>query len=149
MFLEYQSIYSCFLSKITDKKILKYSEEDFEEIALDYLHNTIAITYIRNLFQEITFDDLLKTIEFKLIKSIDKISDENFVKNTIAEGMVIQWMNQNLDTDLSLAVIIGGKEEKMLKNDYKANLSRLNDLEKKLQKSVRNYGYYNGKYSEK
>ena len=109
MFLEYQSIYSCFLSKITDKKILKYSEEDFEEIALDYLHNTIAITYIRNLFQEITFDDLLKTIEFKLKKSIDKISDENFVKNTIAEGMVIQWMNQNLDTDLSLAVIIGGK----------------------------------------
>ena len=88
MFLEYQSIYSCFLSKITDKKILKYSEEDFEEIALDYLHNTIAITYIRNLFQEITFDDLLKTIEFKLKKSIDKISDENFVKNTIAHSVV-------------------------------------------------------------
>ena len=83
MFLEYQSIYSCFLSKITDKKILKYSEEDFEEIALDYLHNTIAITYIRNLFQEITFDDLLKTIEFKLKKSIDKISDENFASKVI------------------------------------------------------------------
>ena len=41
---------------------------------------------------------------------------------------------------------MGGKEEKTILNNYKNNIARLNSLENKLRKTIRDYGYINNEY---
>ena len=68
---------------------------------------------------------------------------EAVVKNIFAQGLKICWMEQQIDKSVSLATVVGGKEEKTILNNYKNNISRLDSLERKLKKTIRDYGYYN------
>ena len=81
-----------------------------------------------------------------LNNSIDEASDNYFVKDILAQGMVICWMQQQIDKAVSLATVIGGKEEKTILNNYKNNIARLEELKVYLRKVIRDYGYFNNDY---
>ena len=68
------------------------------------------------------------------------------MKEIFAQGMVIGWMRPQIDKNINLAAFIGGKEEKTMLNNYKANIERLERLERNLQKFIRNYCYLNNDY---
>lgn len=146
--MEYKKIYSRFLSRIKDKNLLKLSSDDFYDLMSDYLHNSVSNPMVRKLFTTLLLNDEVQELEYELINSIDEKSDYEFVIEIISQSLVIQWMTHNLDTDLSLALTIGGKEEKVLKNNLKDNYARLDALDKQLQRTIRNHGYYNGTYSK-
>lgn len=59
--------------------------------------------------------------------------------------MVIAWMSPEIDNLVNLAPVIGGKEEKVLLNNYKPNIERQRSLEIKLQKYIRDHAYYQAK----
>ncbi len=145
--MEYNTIYSRFLSRTNPQKLLSLSLDDFNEIMCDYLHNAVSQPMIRKLFSSLSLDDEVQTLSYVLSDSIDDDSDEEFVTDILTQAIVIQWMRHQIDTDMSLAMMIGGKEEKMLKNDLSTNITRVNSLDHKLERSIRNHGYYHGSYS--
>lgn len=144
--MDYELIYGKFLSKIDDPKLLTYDEEALYEILYDYLTSTLANPDIRKLFKTLSVDDEGKKVIYTMNVSIDEYSDTNFILEIIAKGMVIQWMTQKLDTALSLATVIGGKEEKMIRNEYKNNMARLKELKVELKKMIRDSNYIDNSY---
>ena len=145
--MTYEEIYSQFYSKETDPTFFKkYSKDEAYELMRNWLHSIVAIPYVRKCFSTITLDDEILELTFELANSVDEDSDNYFVKDIFAQGMVICWMQQQIDKATSLATVVGGKEEKTILNNYKNNIARLKELKVELRKTIRDYGYINNDY---
>ena len=145
--MTYEEIYSQFYSKKTDPTFFqKYSKDEAYELMKNWLHSLVAMPYIRKCFSTITLDDEILEMTFVLKNSINEESDNYFVKDIFAQGLAICWMRQHIDKAVSLATVIGGKEEKTILNNYKNNMARLEQLEVQLRKAIRDYGYINNEY---
>ena len=149
--MTYEEIYSQFYLKETDPNLFKnLSKEYAYEMFRGWLHSIAAIPYVRKRFSTLTLNDELYELTFELANSIDKTdnkaSDAEFVKEVFAQGMVICWLKKEVDSVLNTAKVMGTKEEKMMLNNYKPNMMRLESLEKDLRKFIRDYGYFNNSY---
>lgn len=124
-----------------------YKDEKFaREVMKEWLHEIGSIPYVRQAFSVLEFDDELDELTYKLNNSVNKESDDDFVKRIFSDGFVICWMRPKVETSVNLAFIIGGKDEKKLHDNYKINIERLEQLEIKLKKYIRDYGYHFGKH---
>ena len=148
--MTYEEIYSRFYLKETDSNLFKLPKEDAYEMMCEWLHTVAAMPYVRKRFVTLTLNDELYELTFELVNSIDKTdnktSDNEFVKELFAQGMVICWMRPQIETNINLAVMMGTNEEKVMLNNYKANIARLESLEKNFKKFIRDYGYFNNSY---
>ncbi len=145
--MTYEEIYSQFYSKQTDPTFYKkYSKEEAYDLMKNWLHSLVGTPYIRKCFSSITLDDNILELTFKLNLSIDDESDNYFVKDVFAQGMVICWEQQQIDKITNMAAVLGGKEEKSLLNNYKNNMTRVKTLEVNLRKFIRDYGYVYNEY---
>ena len=143
--MKYEEIYSRSYMKKYDPKF--YEDKQFAyDTMKEWLHDIIALPYVRKAFSSITLDDELEELTYELKKSIDVDSDNDFVKKVFTDGFVICWMRPQIDSVLNLAFIIGGKDEKKIQSNYKTNIERLEYLERNLKKYIRDYGYHNGTY---
>ena len=144
--MTYEEIYSQFYLKETDPSLFKLSKDDAYAKMCSWMHSVAAIPRVRKCFSKLTFNDELNELTFELNNSIDEDSDKEFVKELFAQGMVICWMQQQIDKTVSLATVVGGKEEKTILNNYKNNIARLEELKVYLRKVIRDYGYFNNDY---
>lgn len=145
--MTYEEIYSQFYSKIDDPTFFKkYSKDEAYDLMRVWLHSVVALPYLKKRFSSISLDDEILELTFVLENPIDEDSDDYFVKDILAQGMVICWMQQKIDKAVSLATVVGGKEEKTILNNYKNNIARLNDLKVQFRKIIRDYGYLNNEY---
>ena len=145
--MTYEEIYSQFYSKIDDSTFFKkYSKDEAYDLMRTWLHSIVALPYLKNRFSSIVLDDEVLTLTFELVNPVDVDSDYYFVKDIFAQGMVICWMQQKIDKAVSLATVIGTKEEKTILNNYKNNIARLEDLKVQFRKIIRDYGYVNNNY---
>lgn len=144
--MTYEEIFSQFYLKETDPSLFKLSKEDAYEKMKGWLHMVAAIPHVRKKFSTLTLNDDIEELDFTLVNSVDEDSDKDFVKEVFAQGMVICWMRPQIERNINLAVVIGGKEEKSMLNNYKPNIARLETLENNLKKFIRDYGYLNNDY---
>lgn len=145
--MTYEEIYSQFYSKIDDPTFFKkYSKDEAYELMRTWLHETAAIPYFRKCFSSITLDDEIIELTFVLKNSVDEDSDSYFVRELFAQGLRICWMQQEVDKIVNLAAVIGGKDEKMLLNNYKNNILRLEQLKNDFRKTIRDRGYIYNDY---
>ena len=145
--MTYEEIYSQFYSKQTDPTFFKkYSKEEAYDLMKNWLHSLVGTPYIRKCFSSITLDDNVLELTFELNNPIDDESDNYFVKDIFAQGMVICWEQQQIDKITNMAAVLGGKEEKSLLNNYKNNMNRLKTLKVNLRKFIRDYGYVYNEY---
>lgn len=144
--MTYEEIYSQFFSKEIDPTFFKYSKDEAYELMKNWLHSIVAIPYVRKCFSTITLDDELLELAFELVNPVDDASDNYFVKDILAQGLVICWMQQQVDKITNLATVIGGKDEKKILDPYKNNMARLQELKVQLRKTIRDYGYINNSY---
>lgn len=145
--MTYEEIYSQFYSKIDDPNFFKkYSKDEAYDLMKSWLHSVVGLPYLKKRFSSIALDDEILELTFELVNSVDEDSDNFFVKDILAQGMVICWMQQKIDKAVSLATVIGGKEEKTILNNYKNNMTRLNELKIQFRKVIRDYGYINNDY---
>ena len=145
--MTYEEIYSQFYSKKTDPTFFtKYSKEEAYDLMKDWLHSIVGIPYVKKCFSSITLDDEVLELTFKLVNSVDEESDNYFVKDILSQGLVICWEQQQIDNIVNLSVVIGGKDEKTILNNYRNNITRLEDLKIQLRKTIRDYGYINNAY---
>ena len=81
-----------------------------------------------------------------LNNSVDDSSDEEFVCNIFILGMTIEWLQPQVDSLNYSIMMLGGKEEKMLSNPYKTLQTRLENVKKELNNTIRDYGYMYNSY---
>lgn len=141
--MKYEEIYSRSYMKKYDPNF--YNDKEFAyETMKEWLHEIVAFPWVRKIFTSITLDDILEELTFELVNSVDEQSDNDFIIKLFTDGFVICWMRPKVETAINLATVIGGKDEKKLISNYQANIDRLNSLELKLKKYIRDYGYING-----
>lgn len=141
--MKYEEIYSRSYMKKYDPKF--YENKNFAyETMREWMHDIIGFPYVRKVFSNITLDDEIEELTYSLVTSVDSDSDDEFVKKLFSDGFVICWLRPQVDSILNTAVVIGGKDEKKLLAPYQANINRLDSLERKHKKYVRDYGYTNG-----
>ena len=139
--MQYEEIYSRFHMKKHDPEF--YNDKCFaEETMKEWLHEVASIPYVRQTFSTLELDDENEELTYTLINSVDEATDDDFVKRIFSDGFVICWMRPKVETAVNLAFIIGGKDEKKLHDNYKVNIERLEQLERKLKKYIRDYGYH-------
>lgn len=145
--MTYEEIYSKFYSKIDDPTFFKkYSRDEAYDLMRSWLHSIVGIPYLKRRFSSIILDDEILELTFELANPINEDFDNDFVKDIFAQGMVICWMQQKIDKAVSLATVVGGKEEKTILNNYKNNIARLNELKVQFRKIIRDYGYISNTY---
>ena len=143
--MKYEEIYSRSYMKKYDPSF--YDDKQFAyDTMKEWLHEIVAFPYVRKIFASIVLDDVLEELTFELINSVDEKSDNDFIIKLFTDGFVICWMRPKVDTAINLATVIGGKDEKKILSNYQANIDRLDSLEIKLKKYIRDYGYVNGTY---
>ena len=143
--MKYEEIYSRSYMKRYDPSFYENKEFAYETMK-EWLHEIVAFPWVRKIFSSITLDDVLEELTFELVNSVDEQSDNDFVIKLFTDGFVICWIRPRVETAINLATVIGGKDEKKLLSNYQANIDRLNSLELKLKKYIRDYGYINGSY---
>ena len=143
--MKYEEIYSRSYMKRYDPEFYENREFAYEAMR-EWIHEIVAFPWIRSIFKNITLDDEIEELDYELVHSIDKESDDNFVIKLFTDGFVICWMRPKVASAINLATVIGGKDEKKLISNYQQNIDRLDSLELKLKKYVRDYGYFNGVY---
>ena len=145
--MEYNEIYESFLSRIKDPSLLAMSSKDRKSILADYMRRGMARPEVRKLFSSVNRDDDFEELTYTLktgIGSGDSASEDDFIEEVIVQAMAIEWMRPQVDNSVALSpYVLGGKEEKTLKNTLSTNLDQLKRNEIILQKFIRNHGYYN------
>lgn len=141
--LKYTEIFSRSYIKKYDPNFFNDKEFAYETMT-EWLHEIISYPYVRKAFLKIAFDDELQELEYELKKPIDEESDKEFVKKVFSDGFVICWMRPQIDSIINLSMVVGDKNSKRIQSNYNANKDRLDDLEKKHKKYIRDYGYTNG-----
>ena len=144
--MTYEEIFSRFYSKKPDTNLLNLPKEIAYEQMKEWLNSIASEPYVQSKFNSLNLNDDIEELTFSLNKSIDEDSDKRFVKEIFAQGMVICDMSTKVDSDIHTITAIGGKEERVLLNNYKPNIERLESLEKKFKKFIRDYGYVNNDY---
>ena len=148
MLLQYEDIFSMFLSKITDYTFLEHDDSFVMEKMVSWLHASISSPRLRAKFSSLTLDDDKETISFSLKNSIDEQSDCSFVADIIARSMVIAWLEPEVKNVLLTKQLLTGGEEK-----FYAQANHLSQLEQmlanvktELKNILRDYGYLNNSY---
>lgn len=148
MALPYDKIFSRVLNKIDDPKELSLNENDLREIYVERLHSVIGKPRVRRIFSSIKLDDEIQEITFVLNHSVDEDSDIDYIVELLTLGMVIEWLQPQVDSIKHTSVMIGGKEEKKLLDNHKNMINRLDEMKIELHKMIRDRGYMYNSYLE-
>lgn len=144
--LSYSTLFSRVLNKINDPKELSLDENDLLEIYTERLHSVVGKPRVRRLFSFLSLDDEIQQMNFSLNNSVDEESDNDFVLEILSLGMVIEWLQPQVDSIVHTSVMIGGKEEKKLLDNHKNMIERLDSMKKEQHKMIRDYGYMYNSY---
>lgn len=148
MNLQYEEIYSVFLSMVNDYSFLKNDRGFVYEQLCGWLHSVCSMPRVSAKFLSIEFNDEDNVLNFELKKSIDEKLDVEFVKGVFAKGMVIAWLEPQVKNVLLTNQFFGGKEEKYYSQSahLKELQTLLSDSKEELAKMLRDYGYLNNSY---
>lgn len=149
MTLQYTDIFSAFLSKCTDPSFLEQDEDFVYESMREWLHSAVSIPHIRKIFSALNLDDELMEFEFELNTSVDEVSDRDFVIEILSKGLVIKWLEPQVNSKLHISQFFGGKEQRWFSQaQHLSELkSMLADAKTELKKMIRDYGYINNSYT--
>ncbi|MFR3658985.1 MAG: hypothetical protein ACLTWK_12040 [Eisenbergiella sp.] len=146
MTLSYETIFSRVRGKIYDPKELSLNPDDLLEIYTERLNSVLGDPRIRMLFSSISLDDEIQTMTFELSHSVDEQSDKNFIIELFSIGMIIEWLEPQVNSILATGFYLGTKEEKNLINGNKQNIERLQTLKTQQHKMIRDYGSIHNSY---
>lgn len=145
---EYQDIFNRVFGKINDNKLANLDNNSREEIMMEWMHSVASNVRVRNIFSKLKLDDDVGEISFELVNPIDDDSDMEFVHELFVTGMMIAWLEPQVNSIIYAAPMIGGKEEKKVLDTYRYNIQRLETLKIELKKMIRDRGYIRNTYIE-
>ena len=148
MTLQYEDIFSIFLSKITDYSFLEYDESFVRGQMASWLHSSSSSPRLRAKFSEFSLSDEEAVLNFALKNSNGEQSDCVFVADILARAMVIAWLEPEVKNVLLTKQLLTGSKEK-----FYAQANHISQLEQmlataktELKNILRDYGYLNNSY---
>ena len=113
-----------------------------------WLHSVASLPYVRVKFKTFSLNDEVLKMNWELKNSIDDNSDELFVIEVFAQGMIIQWLEPKVKSILNVKQFFGCKEEKFYSQANHLNELRslLSDANISLRKLLRDHGYIINSY---
>ena len=144
--INYETIYKRALTRINDLELATYTQDDFYEHLKEWLHTASSSTLLRKKFSKYSLDDELMILTFELNNSVDEDYDKNFVTSILAKGVIINYFPSKLENMMNLATWIGGKEEKISRNNYNQNMERLDALNREFERELSRHTYYFSEY---
>lgn len=145
---EFENIYSRFYLRITDYNLAGLSENIASEMMNGWMHATLSKPYVRRLFDQLTIDDDVEEIEYELKFPTSDGEDQDFIEQVIAMGMVIEWLQPQVNSVLNTAQMFSNSEQKFYSQAN--HLQVLQELLKKNQndqrKLIRDRGYIYNSY---
>lgn len=148
MTLQYEDIFSIFLSKITDYSFLEYDESFIRGQMVSWLHSSSSSPRLRAKFSMFTLSDEEAALSFSLKNSAGEQSDCDFVADILARAMVIAWLEPEVKNVLLTKQLLTGSEEKFYAQaNHLSQLEQmLNTAKTELKNILRDYGYLNNSY---
>lgn len=146
--IDYETIYKRSLSMIDDLDLANYTEDDFYDNLSEWLHAAAGNPLFRKKCASFEMDDEIMLITCELNNSVDDYFDKEFVITNLAKGLVICYYPHKLENTKNLAVMIGGKEEKKLIDNYSKNMERLNELRREYERDLSRHSYYFSEYGD-
>lgn len=149
MTLQYEDIFSLFLSKITDYSFLGYDSDGIvREMMVSWLHSAVSSPRLRNKFSVLALDDEEAVVNFSLANPVDNQSDTMFVNDVLARGMVIAWLEPQVKTVLLTKQLLSGGDERFFAqaNHLSQLQQMLSSAKTELNNILRDYGYLHNSY---
>lgn len=148
MTLQYEDIFSIFLSKITDYSFLEYDENFVREQMVSWLHSSSSSPRLRAKFSAFNLNDEESVLNFSLKNSVDEQSDCYFVADVLARAMVIAWLEPEVkNVLLTKQLLTSGDEKFYAQANHLFQLEQmLNAAKTELKNTLRDYGYLNNSY---
>ena len=148
MTLQYEDIFSLFLSKITDYSFLEYDEDFIRSQMVSWLHSSSSSPRLRAKFSMFTLSDEKAILSFSLKHSSGEQSDCDFVADVLARAMVVAWLEPEVKNALLTKQLLTSGDEKFF-----AQANHISQLEQMLTTAktefkniLRDYGYLNNSY---
>jgi hypothetical protein len=148
MTLQYENIFSIFLSKITDYSFIEYDESFIQGQMVSWLHSSSSSPRLRAKFSTFTLNDNEAILSFNLKNPVSEQSDCDFVVDVLARAMVIAWLEPEVKNVLLTKQLLTSSEEK-----FYAQANHISQLEQMLASAksefkniLRDYGYLNNSY---
>ena len=141
--LDFDIIYSRFLSKVQAYDFLDLSEDQVNSFMCDWLKSSLSKPYIRRLFSTLTVDDEIQCLSYEMTYSVDDLSDQDFIIEVLSIGMIIEWLEPKINSILNISQMFGSKEEKFYSQSaHLGELMSLRDtLYKKQRRMIADRGY--------
>ena len=148
MTLQYQEIQDRFLQKITDYSFLEQDINFIYDSMKGWLRSAASQPIVRIKFSTLSFVDEVMELKFALNMSVDEEADMYFVAEILARGMVIEWLEPQVKSQLVIDQFFGGKEQKWFAqaNHLNSLKQMLNDAKTEQRKMIRDYGYMHNSY---
>ena len=148
MTLQYEDIFSMFLSKITDYSFLEYDENFIKGQMVSWLHSSSSFPRLKAKFSMFDLNDEEAILSFSLKNSGGEQSDCDFVVDILARAMVIAWIEPQAKNVLLTKQMLGGKEEKFYaQSNHASQLEQMLSTAKiEFKNILRDYGYLNNSY---
>ena len=148
MTLQYEDIFSIFLSKITDYSFLEYDEGFVRGQMVSWLHSSSSSPRLRAKFSTFSLKDEEAVLDFLLKNSGGEQSDCDFVADVLARAMVVAWLEPEVKNALLTKQLLTSGDEKFF-----AQANHISQLEQmlataktELKNILRDYGYLNNSY---
>ena len=148
--INYDDIFSSFLSNITDYKIATQDEDVTTEQLIEYLHKVIGTPYISALFMSIGLDDDAAVLTYEM-KLPNPNGDDYFMINMLGKAMVYEWIHPQVRKTSLLAQMFSGKEVKWYaQSNHMAELRGIEeDAELEVRRMIRDRGFISNEYLER
>ena len=148
--LNYDKVFSRFFTKVEAFDFIyeEMSDEMMAEFMHSWLRSAIAYPYIRRLFTEISMDDEERVLDFKLRYPIDDFSDEEFIVEVLAYGVMYSWLEPKVRSITNITQTFTSSEQKYYSQASHLSELRalLSDSELRIRALIRDRGYMYNAY---
>lgn len=146
--LKYDAIFGEFLGDITDYDYANLSISDSYELMTEYLHKSLAETYVNRLFTSYELDDEINTLTFEMKHSVSEESDMDFIASALAKWMVYEWLHKQVRSVTNTAQMFAGAEAKFYAqaNHLSELRGLMDDSYKEARFFIQDRGYIRNSY---
>lgn len=140
--LNYDVIYSRLFVEAKAYNLAELSENVAYETLSIWLHSAACEPYVYRLFSELELDDIIMQLNYKMNYSINEKIDQNFVVDVLSLGMILRWLEPQINDITNLSQMFGSKDEKFYSQSaHLAELRALyNQIEDKQKRKIADRG---------
>ena len=125
--VSYESIFNLFLGSITDYKLASLDESDAMALMTEYLHKSLAESYVSHIFKTIQTDDTEHILTYELAYAPNG-DEARFVVSALSKWMVYEWLHNQVRSVVNTAQFFGGSEQKFFaQRNHLSELRALQD----------------------